>query len=350
MNLAGAQRLARRLHRGEIGETGRAYVDHLERVAALVAAEGGDERQQMAAWLHGTRRVGLLPRDLAALGVPGRVIQIVAVLTPRQLWEQAGVRAARVRGCPGAALVLHADVTDLCRPEARAASPGSWQYQADRYCDLLDQADVRVPDSLRSLESAARAASRTVSLSQLDPDDPGRWAAVRAFGAVGDVRAAGPLIAAYRAASAGDPRWSNGKHWLAGALSKIAASRRHQADSGWVATLVRLAADRDPFLRATAIRGLAGLTEHEQLIIGALSDPSPQVVDAALGSLSGIGELAEKLTSIAGRLEPEWTWAPPPRRAAARQGQGPTGPGGAGERTGRRRDGPRPRHAQRRGT
>src|SRR6266567_3918712 len=271
MNLAGAQRLARRLHRGEIGEIGRAYVDHLERVAALVAAEGGDERQQMAAWLHGTRRVGLLPRDLAALGVPGRVIQIVAVLTPRQLWEQAGVRAARVRGCPGAALVLHADVTDLCRPEARAAS-------------------------------------------------------------------------------AGDPRWSNGKHWLAGALSKIAASRRHQADSGWVATLVRLAADRDPFLRATAIRGLAGLTEHEQLIIGALSDPSPQVVDAALGSLSGIGELAEKLTSIAGRLEPEWTWAPPPRRAAARQGQGPTGPGGAGERTGRRRDGPRPRHAQRRGT
>ncbi len=314
MNLAGAQRLARRLHRGEIGETGRAYVDHLERVAALVAAEGGDERQQMAAWLHGTRRVGLLPRDLAALGVPGRVIQIVAVLTPRQLWEQAGVRAARVRGCPGAALVLHADVTDLCRPEARAASPGSWQYQADRYRDLLDQADVRVPDT------------------------------------VGDVRAAGPLIAAYRAASAGDPRWSNGKHWLAGALSKIAASRRHQADSGWVATLVRLAADRDPFLRATAIRGLAGLTEHEQLIIGALSDPSPQVVDAALGSLSGIGELAEKLTSIAGRLEPEWTWAPPPRRAAARQGQGPTGPGGAGERTGRRRDGPRPRHAQRRGT
>jgi HEAT repeat protein len=316
MKLAGAQRLARRVHRGEVDETGRAYAAHLERVAALVAAEDGDERQQMAAWLHGTGRAGLRPRDLAALGVPGRVIEIIAALTPRQPWEHAHARAARVRVCPGAALVLRADVTDLSRPEARAASPGSWQYQADRYRDLLDQAGARVPDSLLGLESASQASSTTVSLSQLDPDDPGRWAAVRAFGAVGDVRAAGPLIAAYRAAaSASDSRWSNGKHWLAAALSKIAASRRHQADSGWVATLVRLAADRDPFLRATAIRGLAGLAEHEQLIIGALSDPSPQVVDAALGSLSGIGELARTLTSIAGRLEPEWTW---PRRHAVR--------------------------------
>ena len=58
MNLAGTQRLARRLHRGEIDETGHAYVGHLARVAALVAAYGGDEAQQMAAWVHGVGRTG----------------------------------------------------------------------------------------------------------------------------------------------------------------------------------------------------------------------------------------------------------------------------------------------------
>ena len=82
MNLAGTRRLALRLHRGEIDDTRHAYVEHLERVAALVAVYGGDEAQQMAAWLHGAGRTGLRPRDLAALGVPGRVVQIVAALTP----------------------------------------------------------------------------------------------------------------------------------------------------------------------------------------------------------------------------------------------------------------------------
>ena len=115
MNLAGAQRLARRLHGGEIDETRHPYVGHLERVAALVAAYGGDEAQQMAAWVHGVGRTGLQPRDLAALGVPGRVVQIVAALTPRQPWEPAEARAARVRACPPAALVLRADVTDLAQ-------------------------------------------------------------------------------------------------------------------------------------------------------------------------------------------------------------------------------------------
>ena len=47
----GRGKLARRLHRGDISEDGRPYVDHLARTAALVASYG-DECEQMAAWLH----------------------------------------------------------------------------------------------------------------------------------------------------------------------------------------------------------------------------------------------------------------------------------------------------------
>jgi (p)ppGpp synthase/HD superfamily hydrolase len=121
MDLAGAARLARRLHRGEIDEAGRAYVDHLERVAGLVASCGRGECEQMAAWLHGVSRTGMMPSDLAAWRPPRRVVRIVQALTPISPWESVESHASSIRSCPGAALVLHADVTDLCRPEALSA-------------------------------------------------------------------------------------------------------------------------------------------------------------------------------------------------------------------------------------
>jgi hypothetical protein len=73
MNLTGAQRLACRLHRGEIDDAGGAYIDHLERVAALVEEDGRNERQQMAAWLHGAGRVGLRRAGLVGLRRAGLV-------------------------------------------------------------------------------------------------------------------------------------------------------------------------------------------------------------------------------------------------------------------------------------
>ncbi len=314
MNLAGAARLARRLHRGEIDEAGTAYVDHLERVAVLVAENGGDEWQQMAGWLHGAGRTGLRPRDLAALGVPRRVVHLVDALAPRLPWEPAGVRAGRIRSCRGAPLVLRADVIDLARPEARAALGGRWPYWVGQYRDLLGEAGVPIPGVLLDAEPASRFVA-AAPLTRLNRDEPGRWAAVRAAGAAGELSAAGPLIDAYLAAVAGDPVWAAGRPVLAGALSQIAAHRRHQADAGWVATLVSLAGHHDDFLRATAIRGLAGLAGHEQLIIGALSDDSPLVVDAALGSLPDTAGQGGTLARIAGRIEPGWTW---PRRHAVR--------------------------------
>jgi HEAT repeat protein len=95
----------------------------------------------------------------------------------------------------------------------------------------------------------------------------------------------------------------------------MAAQRRLQADPEWVATLISLARHHDDFLRATAIRGLAGLAEHDPLIAGALSDAGPQVVDAALASLSRTAGLEATLAQIAGMLDRGWTW---PRRHAVR--------------------------------
>ena len=313
MNLAGTQRLARRLHQGEIDETGHAYVGHLARVAALVAAYGGDEAQQMAAWLHGVGRTGLQPRDLAALGVPGRVVQIVAALTPGQPWEPAEVRAARVRGCPPAAMVLRADVTDLARPQAQAGWGSRWRFRGAELRRLLDQAGIPAPADLAAPDVAG-SADITGLLPRLDPDRPGRWAAVAALGESGDLRAAKALVGAYLAGAAGDPRWAAGQTQLRAALSRIARQAR-PADSGQEAWLASLAAHDDAFLRAMAIRCLARLRGSEQLIVTALADDSPLVVTAALASVDSAEGLAAPLAMIAGRLDRGWIW---PRRQAVR--------------------------------
>jgi HEAT repeat protein len=312
MDLAGARRLARRLHHGEIDETRHAYVGHLERVAALVAADGGDEAQQMAAWLHGTGRTGLQPRDLAALGVPRRVVQIVAALTPRRQWEPPEAGAARVRACRTAAVVLRADVTDLARLQARAAWGGRWQFRAAEFRRLLELAGVPVPEDLAAPVVSESRADVASLLPRLDPDSHGRWVAVHDLGESGDLRALQALAGVYLAGAAGDPRWAADMTRLRAALSR-AASLTRRADSGQQAWLVSLAAHDDAFLRATAIRCLVSLGGHEQLIVAALSDDSPLVAGAALDSVSSAEGLTMPLAKIAGRLDHGWTW---PRRKA----------------------------------
>ena len=313
MNLAGTRRLARRLHRGEIDETRHPYVGHLERVAALVAAYGGDEAQQMAAWLHGVGRTGLQPRDLASFGVPSRVVQIVAALTPRQPWEPVESRATRVKGCLTAAVVLRADVTDLARPQAQAAWGSRWRFRGAELRRLLDQTGIPVPEDLAEPDIAG-SADVTGLLPRLDPDSPDRWAAVAALGQSGDLRAAKALASAYLAGAAGDRRWAAGQTRLCAALSRIASQAR-RADSVQEAWLVSLAAHDDAFLRATAIRCLAGLGGSERLMVTALSDDSPLVVSAALASVDSAEGLAATLALIAGRPDRDWTW---PRRHALR--------------------------------
>jgi HEAT repeat protein len=315
VDVAGAAKLARRRHRGEIDEAGAPFAEHLERAAALVATAGGGRSEQMAVWLSGVAQAGIGLGDLAALRVPRRVIRILGVLPSGPAWESAASHAERISSCPGAGLVLLALLTDRYRPEALSRIPA---HRAARDHDLLRSLGLAVPPGLAEPVRARAAGDVTTLLAQLHADNPGRWQAVQVLAARGEPRAFRPLIDAYLAAEAGDPRWASGRTQLSKALSGMAAQRRHQDDPQWVQLLAGLAGHSDAFLRATAIRGLAGLADYQALVVRALSDDSPQVAGAAIAALDAgrAGEVSRELVAIARRREGKWKWA---RRAAVRR-------------------------------
>ena len=235
--------------------------------------------------------------------------------------------------------MLRADVTDLARPQAQAAWGSRWQCRAAELRRLLDLAGVPVPEELAAPPGIAGSADVTGLLSRLDPDSTGRWAAAGRSASPATCAPPGRWSGCTSRERAGDPRWAAGRTELCRALSRI-ASQMGRADPEQEAWLVSLAAYDDAFLRATAIRSLAGLGGHEQLIITALSDDSPLVAGAALDSVDSAEGLAAPLAQIAGRLEPRLDLAAPPRGEAAGQGRGSRRPGGACPGDGRRRDGP----------
>lgn len=202
---------------------------------------------------------------------PRPVIAIIGALEPRQPWEPAVARTRRVMSCPRAALVLGADVTDLA-----GRLPGLSQFRSDYYSELLASLGLPVPSGLHTASAGPASASSGDWASRLTAGNPDRWTAVRELSVTGDARSAGLLIDAYFAAAEGDPQWVSGKSQLSAALSRVVAQRRHQSDPGWLTTMTALAAHRDSFLRATGIRGLAGLAAHQDLIARAPSDDSPQ--------------------------------------------------------------------------
>lgn len=117
MTPEGAERLARRLHRYDLDDSGGPFVEHLARVTQLVREAGGGTREVMAAWLHGVPRAGARPADLMMRGVPSAVIRIIEAVAqdPGELLEPAARRAAAVRAAPGSALVLRAIISDRHR-------------------------------------------------------------------------------------------------------------------------------------------------------------------------------------------------------------------------------------------
>ena len=210
-------------------------------------------------------------------------------------------------------MVLRADVTDLARPQAQAAWGSQWRFRGAELRRLLDRAGIPVPADLAAPDVSG-GADITGLLPRLDPDSPGRWAAVAALGESGDLRAAKALAGAYLAGAAGDPRWAACETELRAALPGSPVKRgrptpgRRRGWRAWPPTTT-------PFLRATAIRCLARLRGSEQLIVTALADDSPLVVTAALASVDSAEGLAAPLAMIAGRLDRGWIW---PRRQAVR--------------------------------
>jgi HEAT repeat protein len=327
MTPADAERFARRIHRYELDESGGPFVEHLERVAALVAEDGGP-RERMAAWLHGTLATGIRPCDLAIHGVPPAVIRIIAAVTPGQRprpWHRQHAwiseRAARVRSCPGAPLVLRAVISDRYRPGALVNG-----YQAWMDAELLTWADIPLPGGLPAERTRGSRPDVTSLLAQLTPDSPGRWEAARKLADAGEPTAILPLVSAYLAAKAGDPRWDGpalrgrGHYELATWLDHAINRPARPGDPALAVALLEMAAHPDEDVRARAVRGLAGIPGRLAVVERALSDDSPQVVTEALRSLppERVSALAGQVIALARR--PGHYWSPPRLQALRKLG------------------------------
>ncbi|MGH3252933.1 MAG: HEAT repeat domain-containing protein [Trebonia sp.] len=315
MTPEGAERLARRLHRYHLDDSGGPFVEHLGRVAELVREAGGGAREVMAAWLHGTPRSGLQAADLVMRGVPSAVIRIVEAVAqdPGELLEPAARRAAAVRAAPGAALVLQAVIRDRHRPGVKIAPFGAHLAHRDR--DLLAACGLPVPAQLAPSPGPAPEAApvprpdTAALLRQLDGDHPNRWEAARMLAEAGELGAVRPLVDAYVAARAGDPRWADGesrdlrgdsvKSWL----WKIIRPMRGSADPAAVQVFAEIAAHQDDFIRGEGIRGLAGARACLPLIEEALLDDSSWVAGMAAEALPDdrVAAMADRLVALARR-------------------------------------------------
>ncbi len=166
-----AEAFARAAHDGQTrkGAAREPYAVHLEEVAALVAAWGGDEAAVAAAWLHDTvEDCGVTGADLAARFGP-QVAAVVLELTDDKALPKPERKRLQVvnapRKSPRAALVKLADKTsNLCA--ILASPPVHWDRA--RQLAYVDWAETvvgalpRTPDNgLAAFRAAAEAVRRS---------------------------------------------------------------------------------------------------------------------------------------------------------------------------------------------
>jgi HEAT repeat protein len=279
MNLTGTRRLAARLHRGDVDDRGEPYLAHLDRVAGLVDACGGDRTVQMAAYLLGVRSAGVSWCDLLRMGVPLPVCRLVEAATPRP-FEPLDQRWTRLRRNRSAALLYAAELADDCR----SPQPGlgtaqiSWPARVGLYAQARELAGEQRLPPVPVLDGAPAGAPR-LGLG-------GRVAWHR-------------LLTEAEAEPYGSPRWRE----LHAAL--FTAVRDPSLDED----LRGLTTDPRAWVRALALHGLAGAGRAAQAAVeAALNDPEPAVVAAAIAALSsdGVQRQTSRLIELHGRAEPQW--------------------------------------------
>ena len=116
MNLEEIKTFATNLHAGQTDKSGRPYINHPERVAAMVRASGGDWVQESAAWLHDAiEDTGITADSMLRLGVPSLVVELVEVLT-HQEHESNQDYWRSIRANPRALVVKLSDIYDNLDP------------------------------------------------------------------------------------------------------------------------------------------------------------------------------------------------------------------------------------------
>lgn len=127
-----ARKLAVLAHAGQVDKAGRPYVEHLERVAAMVKHAKSLGLAQAVAWLHDIvedTAVGEL--DLMAAGMPAEVVEAVLAITHRPN-EPRTEYYARVRENHLALAVKLADVADNADPKRLAMLDAATRGRLER--------------------------------------------------------------------------------------------------------------------------------------------------------------------------------------------------------------------------
>lgn len=137
--LEAADRLAERLHEGQVDKAGEPYIEHPRGVARLTALFGGTLHQQLAALLHDVvEDTDCTLDDLRALGTPEPVVDMIDALT-RRPDEPHDDYLARVLANPDAVLVKRADLASNSDPVRLAKLPADLRDRLERkYAHALD--------------------------------------------------------------------------------------------------------------------------------------------------------------------------------------------------------------------
>lgn len=137
--LEAADRLAARLHGGQLDKAGEPYIEHPRAVARLTAVFGGTLHQQLAALLHDVvEDTDCTLDDLRELGTPEPVVALVDALTKRP-GEQRDDYLARVVANPDAILVKRADIASNSDPARLSKLPEDLRERLQRkYAHTLE--------------------------------------------------------------------------------------------------------------------------------------------------------------------------------------------------------------------
>jgi (p)ppGpp synthase/HD superfamily hydrolase len=165
--VARAEEAARRLHDGQMrkGEAGEPYAAHLQEVATLVAAWGGDPLAVALAWLHDTveDNPGYEVEDVEE-EFGAELAALVAELTDDDAVDEPTRRRRQVeaarRASPRAALVKLADKTSNLRGVA-VAPPAGWSRDYTlAYVAWGEEVVAALPEPLprQGLDAFAQAA------------------------------------------------------------------------------------------------------------------------------------------------------------------------------------------------
>ena len=149
--LEAADRLAERLHEGQVDKAGEPYIGHPRGVARLTALFGGTLHQQLAALLHDVvEDTDCTLDDLRELGTPEPVIALIDALSKRPD-ESRDDYLTRVVANPDAIPVKRADIASNSDPVRLAKLPADVRAKLERkYAHTLEVLNAgSVPPSPR---------------------------------------------------------------------------------------------------------------------------------------------------------------------------------------------------------